>query len=85
MAITSFQRKVDYTLDNSALSSSVGDLDGDGKPDIIVLRAQSGVSFDRSISVFKNISTADTILLTKTEYPIGVLNDNPQYSVINGF
>ena len=82
---TSFQRKVDYPLDNSALSSSVGDLDGDGKLDIIVLKTQSGVSFDRFISIFKNISTADTILLTRTDYPIGTLNDNPQYSVITDF
>src|SRR4030095_3163290 len=36
-------------------------------------------------SVFKNISTVDTILLTKTDYPIGALNDNPQYSVITDF
>ena len=83
--ITSFQRKVDHALDNYALSSSFGDLDGDGKPEIVVLKTQSGVSLDRSISVFKNISTIDTILLTKTDYPIGALNDNPQYSVITDF
>lgn len=83
--LTSFQRKVDHALDNYALSSSVGDLDGDGKPEIVVLKVQSGVSFDRSISVFKNISTVDTILLTKTDYSIGALNDNPQYSVITDF
>jgi hypothetical protein len=83
--VTSFQRKVDYALDNYALSSSIGDLDGDGKPEIVVLKVQSGVSLDRSISVFKNISTVDTILLTKTDYPIGALNDNPQYSVITDF
>jgi hypothetical protein len=83
--VTSFQRKVDYALGNSIISSSVGDLDGDGKPDIIGLKPQNGVSFDRFISVFKNISTADTILLTTTDYPIGTLIDNPQYSAVTDF
>jgi len=34
---TSFQSKVDYTMDNFARSSAAGDLDGDGKGEIIAL------------------------------------------------
>jgi FG-GAP-like repeat/IPT/TIG domain len=83
--ITSFQRKVDYMLDNYALSSSMGDLDGDGKFEIVAVKEQNGVSLDRSISIFKNISTTDTILLTRTDYSLGSLNDNPKFAVITDF
>jgi hypothetical protein len=80
--LPSFQRKVDYVTSNYALSSAPGDLDGDGKTDLVVLTAQNGVSLDRSITVFKNVSTPDTILLTKTEFPVGILNDNPAQTVV---
>jgi len=81
--IISFQRKVDYSP--GSRSSSIGDLNGDGKPDIVVSSGQSGQGFEYSISVYKNISTTDSIFLTRTDYPIGFLSDSPRYSVITDF
>jgi hypothetical protein len=81
--ITSFQYKVDYTTPKPLVwSSANGDLDGDGKTDIIAVTKDNGVSLDRFFSVFKNVSTIDSIILTGTEFPIGTMNDNPRYSAI---
>lgn len=52
----SFAAKLDYATDNGAYSVSINDLDGDGKPDIIV--ANNG---SNNISLYKNRSTPGTI------------------------
>lgn len=82
---TSFQRKVDYTIGSVPHGSCSGDLDGDGKPEIVVLQAQKGVSLDRSFTIFKNVSTIDTILLSTSEYTLPNLDAELQYAVINDF
>jgi hypothetical protein len=84
--VTSFQYKVDYTTAKPYVwSSSTGDLDGDGKTDLIAVTGDNTVSLDRSFSVFKNASAADSIILTRTDYPIGIMNSNPRYSLIADF
>lgn len=82
----SFQYKVDYaTAKPYVWSSATGDLDGDGKTDVVAVTGDNTVSFDRSFSIFKNVSTADSIILSKTDYPIGIMNSNPRYSLITDF
>ena len=52
----SFAAKVDFTTGTAPVSNAVGDLDGDGKPDLVV-----GNNTGNSISVFRNTSTSGTI------------------------
>ncbi len=54
--IISFEPKIDFTTGQSPRSVSVGDIDGDGKLDVVVSNFTNN-----TISVFKNISTTGNI------------------------
>jgi hypothetical protein len=55
----SFASPVNFATPGSPWSLGLGDIDGDGKPDVIVISNTSGVS--TTISVFLNMSTGGTI------------------------
>ncbi len=52
----SFAPRVDFTTGANPVGVDVGDVDGDGKPDLAVINSN-----DNSISVFRNISTPGNI------------------------
>src|SRR5688572_28726108 len=52
----SFATKVDFSTGTNAYSVAIGDLDGDGKPDLAVTNYGSN-----TVSVFRNTSTSGTI------------------------
>ena len=52
----SFAAKVDFSTGTNAYSVAIGDLDGDGKPDLAVTNSGSN-----TVSVFRNTSTSGTI------------------------
>ncbi|MHC1703734.1 MAG: IPT/TIG domain-containing protein [Tenuifilaceae bacterium] len=56
IAVSSFAAKVDFTTGSSPWGIAIGDLDGDGKLDIVVPNRYSN-----TISVFRNTSTTGTI------------------------
>ena len=66
----SFAAKVDFTTGISPYSVAIGDLDGDGKPDIAVTNGNTG-----TVSIFRNISTSGSItpgsFATKVDFGTG--------------
>ncbi len=79
IATNSFAAKTDFTTENEPRSVAIGDLDGDGKPDLAVTNQASN-----SVSVFRNTSSSGSIAATsfaaKTDFTTG---SNP-YSVAIG-
>jgi RHS repeat-associated protein len=65
----SFAAKSDYATGTSPKSVSIGDLDGDGKPDI----AAPNIGGSNTISVFKNASTGtgSVAFAAKIDYGVG--------------
>ncbi|MEO5647342.1 MAG: FG-GAP-like repeat-containing protein [Chitinophagaceae bacterium] len=54
----SFATKVDFTTGSTPFSVAIGDLDGDGKPDLAVTNAAAGVN---TVSILRNTSTPGII------------------------
>lgn len=66
--VINFATKKDLVTSNSPANISIGDLDGDGKPDLAVVNAASN-----TVSIFHNTSTAGVIsFATKMEITTGV-------------
>ncbi|HEY8894293.1 MAG TPA: IPT/TIG domain-containing protein, partial [Niastella sp.] len=73
-----FASRADYTTPGGATTFAMGDLNGDGKPDIVT--ANGGA---KSVSVFQNNSQPGTIsLATRVDY---ILDDNVVDAVIGDF
>jgi CHU_C Type IX secretion signal domain/Ig-like domain CHU_C associated/FG-GAP-like repeat/IPT/TIG domain len=76
----SFAPKIPLTGLTEALSTAVGDLDGDGKPDIAVANYTNG-----QLSVYKNLSTPGTIsVATRVTYSIPAFTDDVSIADIDG-
>ncbi|GGD46871.1 hypothetical protein GCM10011514_08590 [Emticicia aquatilis] len=66
---SSFAAKVDFTTGGGPFSVTIGDLDGDGKPDL----ATANYSGNDDISVLRNTSSSGSIsFATKVDFAIGV-------------
>lgn len=62
-----FAPKIDYATGYYPYNLAVGDLDGDGKPDIVVVNYSNS-----SVSVYRNISTVGSMNFSpKIEFPTG--------------
>ncbi|MCC9137618.1 FG-GAP-like repeat-containing protein [Pontibacter silvestris] len=65
-----FNSRLDFNTGPDPRKLAIGDLDGDGKPDIVVNNINSGN--ESTISVFRNTSTSGTIsFASKTDYNTG--------------
>ena len=74
----SFATNVDFTTGSDPYSVAIGDIDGDGKPDLVV--ANSG---SNTVSVFRNISTSGSITAGSFDTPVDfTTGSDPTYLAI---
>lgn len=57
----SFSKEVEYSAGTNVVQSLADDLNGDGKPDIVVIKKMDNISYNDSFSVFRNTTDGDTI------------------------
>jgi hypothetical protein len=73
----SFAAKVDFATGGNFSKVTIGDLDGDGKPDLSIVIGSSSAS---TVSVFRNFSTSGTIsLASKVDFATG---PNPSHVAV---
>ncbi len=79
--VPKFSAAVNYTVGTSPLSVAVGDLNGDGKPDIVVANFNS-----KSVSVLLNTTTAGTppTFAPKVDFAVGLNPRSVAIADING-
>ncbi len=76
----SFEAKVDFTAGSSPESVSIGDLNGDGKPDLAVANA-----FSDKVSVFRNTSSSGTVsFAAKVDFTTGTFPNSVNIGDIDG-
>lgn len=81
----SFATKVDFPSPSTASSIAIGDVDGDGKLDIIVTNAAGGTN---TVSVFRNTSTTGVIngtsFAAKVDFAVGPTPRSVAFGDIDG-
>src|SRR6202035_49700 len=75
-AVISFAAKIDFRTDYGPYTVAIGDLDGDGKPDLAI--ANNGSNY---ITLYKNTSTPGSILFSKRA--VLIVGTNP-YGIATG-
>ncbi len=76
---TSFTSKVDYAAGTTPTSIAIGDLDGDGKPDLVSANFSSN-----NISVFRNTATSGSISAASFAAAVNFATASNPYSVAFG-
>ncbi|OQP56083.1 hypothetical protein A4H97_21125 [Niastella yeongjuensis] len=77
----SFEARINLAAGESPYDIASGDLDNEGKPDIIAVNG----GYPYSISIYRNTSTGGTIsFATKIDYPIGNVPFSEAISDIDG-
>lgn len=76
---TSFTTKVDFTAGTTPTSIAIGDLDGDGKPDLVSANFSSN-----NISVFHNTATSGSITAASFAAAVNFATASNPYSVAIG-
>ena len=76
---SSFADKIDFATGSGPRSVAIGDLDGDGKPDLAV--ANSG---SKTVSVFRNTSSRDSIDIGSFDAKVDFTTGVQPYSVAMG-
>jgi hypothetical protein len=75
-----FDAKIDYPIGTTPYGVAVGDLDGDGKPELAAADYSTGPS---TISVLRNLSTPGSLTFAaKVDYPTG---NSPYNTIISDF
>ena len=78
----SFTMKAAAFAGNSVASLAVGDLDGDGKPELVVAKSNSLGQVFNTVSVFPNTSTPGSINASSFAARVDLTTDNSPNSVV---
>ena len=70
ISTASFAAKVDFATDSTPSSVAIGDVDGDGKLDIVITN-----QFQNKISVYRNTATSGTISATSFATKVNFITD----------
>jgi hypothetical protein len=80
---SSFAAKIDFGTGTNPQSVGIADLDGDGKPDLVVTNGNAGTN---TLSVLRNTTSTGTInassFATKVDFTTGVLSEESLQSEI---
>lgn len=77
----SFEARINLAAGESPYDMASGDLDGDGKPDMVAVNG----GYPYSISIYRNLSTGGTIsFAAKIDYPTGIVPSSGAISDIDG-
>ena len=74
-----FGSRVDFATGDSPLSVAIGDIDGDGKPDLVVVNERAA-----SVSVYRNTSTPGSLTASSFASPVSFATGEHPYSVALG-
>ena len=74
-----FDSKVDFSTGNQPISVAIGDLDGDGKPDLVVANESPN-----TVSVFRNTATSGSITTGSFAARVDFTTGSDPYSVAIG-
>ncbi|MEO6404439.1 MAG: FG-GAP-like repeat-containing protein [Ferruginibacter sp.] len=78
----SFATKVDFSTGSTPFSVAIGDVDGDGKPDLVVTNSAVGIN---TVSVLRNTSIPGTIsFATKVDFTTGAIPRSVAIGDIDG-
>ena len=84
----SFAAKVDFTTGASPRSVAIGDVDGDGKPDVVVANSATAPTASTTLSVLQNNSTTGIIDLNsftaKVDFTVGTAPRYVAFSDLDG-
>ncbi|MFM8913126.1 MAG: FG-GAP-like repeat-containing protein, partial [Flammeovirgaceae bacterium] len=75
----SFEPKVDFVAGNNPLRSAYGDLDGDGKPELVVANR-----FSNRLGVYKNLSSSGPFSAATFAAPVNFVTGSEPYNVAIG-
>ncbi|MEP7230901.1 MAG: FG-GAP-like repeat-containing protein [Ginsengibacter sp.] len=73
-----YKPKVDFATANTPYSVALSDVDGDGKPDLVVATQNDAVS------VLRNISTTGNIIASSFAAKVDLISGSTPYSVVTG-
>ncbi|MGZ3904347.1 MAG: FG-GAP-like repeat-containing protein [Bacteroidia bacterium] len=78
ISLSSFATKVDFTAGNQITNVKTGDIDGDGKIDILIL---NGAGTSPSITILRNTSTTGNITTSSFAAPLNITLTHTGYVV----
>jgi hypothetical protein len=81
---SSFANKVDFTTGDGPSGLSISDLDGDGKPDLVVTNFGSNTNIGNTISVLRNTSSRGSINSSSFAPKVDFTTDNGPFNVSIG-
>jgi hypothetical protein len=77
--VTSFASKVDFTTGTTPYFTAISDIDGDGKPDLVVTNSVSN-----TISVYRNTSTSGSISSGSFAAKVDFVTGTSPYGIVIG-